>query len=153
MSFLFESGILDDWPGTFRHAVRTFLEMASQHIHKSASASAPGWYSMPALQYPFEHLAFVAVSSLDVILTWMILARGGSEVNPVAAAVIYEWGLSGAILFKFSLTLLVVIICEVIGRKRLKSGRMLAVTAVIVSSLPVIYSTGLLSLHAVQHAQ
>lgn len=92
----------------------------------------------------------MAVSSLDVILTWMILVRGGTEVNPIAAAVIDEWGLPGAILFKYSLTLFVVIVCEIVGRTRAKSGRMLAITAIAVSSLPVIYSTGLLALHSMQ---
>jgi hypothetical protein len=127
--------------------------MTPPQVRNPISSPSPGWFSLPALRYPIEYLAFVAVSSLDVILTWVILAEGGTEVNPIAAAVINEWDLPGAIMFKFSLTLFVVIVCEVVGRARERAGRSLICAAIVISSIPVAYSFGLLLFHAMQRWQ
>src|SRR5262245_8852936 len=110
--------------------------------------ASPGWFSMPAMRYPTEYVWFLFLSSLDIMLTWAIIEkRGGSEVNPLAALIIEEWKLGGAIAFKFSLMLIVVIVCEVIGRKRDALGRTVARIAVVVSAMPVAYSLGLLLIH------
>ena len=53
---------------------------------------------------------FLLFSSVDIILTWHILRKGGLEVNPLARVVIEHWDLAGAIAFKFSLVLFVVVI-------------------------------------------
>src|SRR5687767_11346014 len=76
-----------------------------------------GWLSMPEMRYPSDYVWFIFFSSLDIMLTWAILSRGGSEVNPIADEVIDIWGLPGAIIFKFSLTVLVIIVCEVVARQ------------------------------------
>ncbi len=100
------------------------------------------------MRYPFLYMWFVVVSSLDIMLTWLVLDQhGGYEVNPLAALVIEYWGLPGAIGFKFSLTLFVIIICEVIGRRRDRTARRLARWSVGVSSLPPVYTTALVALH------
>jgi len=101
------------------------------------------------MRYPNEYVWFLLFSSMDVMLTWMILVRhGGTEVNPVADLVIDQWGLPGAIAFKFSLMLLVMVVCDVIGRKLDRAGRNLAQAAVVISALPVIYSLVLLLAHS-----
>jgi len=38
-------------------------------------------------------------------------------------------------------------VCEIVGRKRELTGRLLAQTAVVVSALPVVYSLTLLTMH------
>jgi hypothetical protein len=106
------------------------------------------WFSLPPMRYTLSHLAFVLVSSLDVILTWIVLEKGGKELNPIAALVIDDWGLNGAIAFKFSLVLFVIIVAEVVGRAQHGTGRGLAVVAVIISAMPVVYTTAALSLAA-----
>ncbi len=106
------------------------------------------WCDAPPMRYPNSYVWFVFVSTMDVMLTWAILSReGGSEVNPIARAVIDMWGLPGAIAFKFSLMLYVIIACEASGRKHDHVGRNLAYAAVIVSGLAVAYSLALLSYH------
>ena len=65
----------------------------------------------------------------------------------VAAAVIELWGLGGAILFKFGLTLFVIMMCEIIGRHDDRRGKWLARFAVIISATPVVYSILLLMNH------
>jgi len=106
------------------------------------------WLSAPAMRYPSMYCWLVLLSSMDIMLTWVILERGGTEVNPVARLVIDSWSLPGAILFKFSLTLFVIIVCEIAGRDRDRVGRGLALVAIAVSAIPVVYSMGLLLAHS-----
>lgn len=97
------------------------------------------------LRYPVHALLFILVSTLDITFTWIILSMGGVEVNPIAAAVIEGWGLNGAIAFKYALTVFVIVVAEAVGRHRDRPGRSLAVTAVVISAVPVVWSTLLLS--------
>lgn len=107
--------------------------------------------SLPPMRYPNLYTWFVLVSSLDIMLTWFVLEfAGGYEVNPIAAAVIDHWGLPGAIAFKFSLMLFVIIICEIIGRKRDGTARRLAVWSVGVSAFPPVYTMLLVSLYVLR---
>jgi hypothetical protein len=109
-----------------------------------------GWMSLPAMRFPNEYVWLIFFSSLDIMLTWTILARGGREVNPVARLVIDAWGLAGAILFKFALMMLVIIVCEVVARQRPPTATRLARLAVVISAVPVVYSLALLLAHTLQ---
>jgi hypothetical protein len=113
----------------------------------STAATTPGFLSLPQMRYPNEYVWFLFLSSMDVMLTWAILTRGGREVNPVAKEVIFEWGLPGAIGFKFALMLFVIVSCEVIGRQRDRLARNVAQIAIVLSALPVAYSLLLLVWH------
>ena len=85
------------------------------------------------------------VSALDLILTLLVLGVWeGREVNPIAAVVIAEMGYVGAIGFKFAIVVLVIVMCEVVGRQSERKGRAIALAAVVISALPVAYSFGLL---------
>jgi hypothetical protein len=120
----------------------------------SAGEDAPlGWLSLPAMRHPNAYVWLLFFSALDVMLTWAILSRGGREVNPIADQVIMAWGLNGAILFKFSLMLLVIIVCEVVARTREPLSRALSRAAVIISAIPVCYSLSLLLIHTLQQAR
>ncbi len=90
--------------------------------------------------YQTAYKWFVYISAMDVILTWFILLLGGSEVNVLADAVIAHTGLKGIIIYKFCLVVLVVVICEIVGRRRLRVGRNLARAAIAITSIPVILS-------------
>jgi hypothetical protein len=96
--------------------------------------------------YPNAYVWFVFVSSMDVMLTWKILEREGTEINPIARWIIEQWGLPGAIVFKFSVMIFVIGICEFVGRSG-RSMRWLAGLAVAISALPVFYSLLLLMWH------
>ncbi|MEE2681175.1 MAG: DUF5658 family protein [Planctomycetota bacterium] len=102
---------------------------------------------IPEMRYQNSYALFVFVSCLDIILTWVILYRGGVEVNPVAKLVIDAWGLPGAIIFKLSLMLFVIIACEIVGRTSDLKGRVLALVAILISSFPVFWSLTLLTLN------
>ena len=109
-----------------------------------------GWLSLPEMRHQNHYVWFVFFSALDIMLTWAILRRGGREVNPVADQIIEMWGLTGAILFKFSLTMLVIVVCEIVARTRSRTARWLATTAMVVSAIPVAYSLLLLMMHTLQ---
>lgn len=109
------------------------------------------WRSLPPMRYQNAYVWFILFSTIDVVLTWHILVRrGGSEVNPVAALVIEHWGFMGAVALKYALVLVVVIACEWISRRRERVSLRLAWCAVAVSLVPPIWSFTLLIMHAAQ---
>ncbi|GJM26427.1 MAG: hypothetical protein DHS20C16_28420 [Phycisphaerae bacterium] len=92
------------------------------------------------MRYQNAYVWFVFVSALDIMLTWAILQSGGSEVNPIADAVIQRFGLQGMVAFKFALVIFVIIMCEWLGRRSDKHGRKIAEWAVAITSIPVVLS-------------
>ncbi len=120
------------------------------HIQRTADPgrAAPSFLSLPQLRYPNAYAWLILVSALDLILTLLVVYEWeGYEVNPIAKAVIDGMGFVWAIVFKFGIVVLVVIICDVIGRRDDRSGRTLAIGAVIINAIPVAYSFALL-IHA-----
>jgi hypothetical protein len=114
----------------------------------SSASPRPGLLDLPAMRFPELYVWLLFVSSLDIMLTWVILREGGEEVNPVAKLVIDAWGLNGAILFKFGLILFVIISCEVVSRVRPRVAHILIWFGVLVSSFPPVWSVTLLLMHA-----
>jgi hypothetical protein len=92
------------------------------------------------MRYQNAYVWFVFVSALDIMLTWVILQSGGSEINPIADAVIQRFGLRGMVAFKFALVIFVIIMCEWMGRRSDRHGRKIAEWAVAVTSIPVVLS-------------
>ena len=91
-----------------------------------------------AASYPTAYALFVVFSSLDVLFTWAILYRHGRELNAIADWVIRVSQLPGLCAFKFSMVVLVVLICEMVGRRQPETGARLARWAVILSAFPVL---------------
>lgn len=110
----------------------------------SQSDEQPELTDVPEMRYQNAYVWFIFVSSLDIMLTWVILRKGGVEVNPVADEVISSWGLPGAIGFKFALMLFVIISCEIVGRTRDALARKLIILGILISSFPVVWSLTLL---------
>ena len=96
--------------------------------------------------YPNVYVWYVLLSSLDIMLTWTILHLDGVELNPLADWVIHHGGLPGMVTYKFVLVLLVVAICEVVGRLRDRIGRRLSEWAVAITAIPVGVAFGHLAL-------
>ncbi|MEX0887042.1 MAG: DUF5658 family protein [Phycisphaeraceae bacterium] len=91
-----------------------------------------------AVHFPDQYGWLVFVSALDLMLTWLILQLGGREVNPLADWILVAAGYPGMVLFKYSVVIFVVLVCEYIARKQLKTARELAWVAVIISGVPVV---------------
>lgn len=98
----------------------------------------------------YEWYAILGV--LDIALTWTILRLGGMEANWIAAQAEQAWGLWGLIAIKSSTVAAVVLIAEYIGRRRPSLGLGLALSAVLVSIVPVVVGWSHLATLA-EHAQ
>ena len=96
----------------------------------------------PHVTFPNAYVWFVLMSALDVMVTWCVLSAGGVELNHLADVVIRYWGMHGLVLYKFCLVAFVVIMCENIARRRLHTGRALAIGAVGLTCLPVFFGLG-----------
>lgn len=87
--------------------------------------------------YPMHHTWFVFMSALDLLVTGLVLYRGGAEMNWVADYVILHHGRAGIVIFKFAIVALVLMICEWVGRRRPETGRSLATWAVVLPAAAV----------------
>lgn len=95
-------------------------------------------FRRPAL-FPNHYCWYILACALDLMLTATILIEfGGIEVNGVAHRIIESFGLGGLVAFKFATVLLVIAICEVIGRRQERAGRRLAEWAIALSAIPVV---------------
>lgn len=90
--------------------------------------------------YPRLYPWLLLVAAMDVMFTWLILELGGEELNAVARAVIETAGLPGMLLLKFCGIVLVIVVCEVAGRRKESTGRRLAGTATAITCIPVVLS-------------
>jgi hypothetical protein len=116
-------------------------------ISGNGESKIPTFFSIPEMRYQNAYVWLVFVSALDIILTALVIyVWGGDEVNPVTDHVIQEMGFVWAIIFKFAMMLVAVIVCEVIGRQSNRAGRRLAVAAVVINGVPVVFTLTLLSL-------
>lgn len=96
--------------------------------------------------YPRFYPWFLIMATLDVLLTWLILTIfHGEELNPIAASLMDHSGLTGAAFLKYGTVAVVMVACEVIGRKRAWVGRHLLIGAVAMNALAVGTSATLLA--------
>lgn len=104
-----------------------------------------GVWSLPEMRYQTLYVWLVFLAAMDILMTLIVLFGWmGYEANPLAAAVIHQMGFGATIAFKFATILLVIVICEWVGRKRNELGRGLALSAVLVHAMVVGYSFALL---------
>jgi hypothetical protein len=81
---------------------------------------------------------FVFLSTLDVMLTWIMLHWGGSEVNALANWIIDRWDIFGLVAFKFGFVTLVICMIHVIARLSTSAARHVAEWAVALATMPVV---------------
>src|SRR6185436_3338675 len=88
--------------------------------------------------YPTHYMWYLIAATLDVVVTHLILSQlGGSELNILADRLIDRFGTWGLVGLKYSTVMLVVVVCEAVGRRRPTLGKWLATLAVVLSALPV----------------
>lgn len=117
----------------------------SNEIHaSSARVDAPLEYAAPAAissrprgpVFQNAYVWLVFVSTLDIICTWIVLWRGGLELNPVAARVI-SYGPKGLVVYKFLFIIFVIFLCEWIGRRNRRAATILIAAAIMLTCVPV----------------
>ena len=129
-------------------------ELRNTNADRPASPpDRPAWRSLPQMRYQNAYVWIVFFSFMDVLLTWLILLFGEDaavEINPVARFVIDGWGglgglgMAGASGLKFTLVVLAIVICEIVGRSSDRKGRWLAWVLAVIAAVPVVWSLGLL---------
>ena len=67
--------------------------------------------------YPNHYTWLVFVSAMDIMMTCTVIVFGGHEVNVIANFFLRRWGLPGMVMFKFALVVVVIGLCELIGRR------------------------------------
>jgi hypothetical protein len=114
-----------------------------------AKGLTPGRRSW-AVRYPNAYVWLIFLAALDIMLTYLILhpvvfprdatmtESRGTEANTLADWFIKRWDVPGMVAFKFALVIVVVVLCEVIGRHRDATGRRIAEWAVAVTVIPVL---------------
>lgn len=114
----------------------------------TAAQASRGLFSSQPMLFPNAYTWLLLFSALDIMLTWVILKDpSGREVNAIANLVIQRYGLEGAIVYKFGLVLFFIVICEFVGRLRLRSGRTLSRIGIVIAAFPVVWSLALLIMH------
>ena len=129
-------------------------ELRNTNADRPASPpDKPAWRSLPQMRYQNAYVWIVFFSFMDVLLTWVILLFGKNatiEINPVARFVIDGWGglgglgMAGASGLKFTLVVLAIVICEIVGRSSDRKGRLLSRTLACIAAAPVVWSLWLL---------
>ena len=87
--------------------------------------------------YPNRYVWFVFLSTMDVLMTFVVLWFGGREANSLANWVLERWGFAGMTIFKFALVVVVIGLCEIVGRLRESAGRLLINVGIVVTCVPV----------------
>lgn len=90
--------------------------------------------------FPVGYSWLVLAGSLDVIMTYLMLNLGATEVNAIADRAIRAGGLWGLIALKFVAIAVVLGICEYVGRRRLRAARSLVGAGVALNFMPVALS-------------
>lgn len=106
--------------------------------------AAPRLGLRQALLYPGPYLWYVLLATLDVLLTRLILHLGGQEMNWIADWILRRFDLPGVVAFKFALLVVVVLACELAGRRDRQAGLKLARWAVVITAFPVVVALVLL---------
>lgn len=99
------------------------------------------------MHYPNAYVWLLLLSSMDIMLTWVILLFEGQEVNPIARWVINRYELPGMIIYKFALIVFFIGICEVVGTLRDSTGWLLSRLSVMIACVPVFWAMYLLWRH------
>lgn len=114
-----------------------------------AMQTAAASLTRPAL-FPAHYMWYVLVCVLDLVLTNTVINYyGAREVNGIAHHAIELMGFWGLIALKVATMVVVITVCETVGRKRERLGLKVAEWAVALSALPVVATVTQIALRAV----
>jgi hypothetical protein len=100
-------------------------------------AESSAFWRNPVL-YPGRSPMYAYVAALDLFFTRIILEVDGRAATFVADWLLQQWNVRGLVVFKFLSVVLVLLICELVGRRRRRLGGQLAGWAVVISAFPVV---------------
>ncbi len=94
--------------------------------------------------YPSHYTWLIFLSAMDIMMTAIVIYRGGYEANGLADIVLRHFDLPGMVIFKFALMIFFIAVCQLVGRRNPTAGRRLAVAAILITAIPVTLSFWLL---------
>ncbi|MSR18790.1 MAG: hypothetical protein EXS00_06450 [Phycisphaerales bacterium] len=106
-----------------------------------------GFLEIPHYKFMVIDLLLVLFSAADILFTWAVLNKGGEEVNPLARLVLDSWQLTGLVVYKYTLIVLVILLCERVGRCSEVMARSVLLLGIVLTCVPVVWSTWLLMHH------
>ena len=105
-------------------------------------SGVPLWKDGVMLEKPTR--IFIALNFMDLFMTFFLLSRGGfHESNQLADYFLSRWGINGMVWFKIAWIMLVVVIAQVVARRRLGAARFVLYFGCMVVGGVVLYSAWL----------
>ncbi len=117
----------------------------------------PGNFFTSNLPLETETARFVLVNALDLFMTFLLLyfsnrgwlQKDVFESNAIARFFLNGWGTKGLVFFKFVVVTLVVVIAQVVARKRMNTAKWLLNLGSLVVGAVVVYSLLIMLRHRV----
>lgn len=112
---------------------------------RSGRTTVRGFLFRDKLPLETETCWFILVNVLDFFATYLLLRRGGREVNPVARWFLETWGLvKGLLAYKFLLVAFICVVTQIIALRRVETARKVLRFGIVVVGAVVLYSLILL---------
>lgn len=106
------------------------------------------WETLRSVPLLAETAWFLVFSAGDMLMTWLLLSRGGHyESNRLARWFLHNWGMAGMMTFKLGMSLFVVILSQIIAREDRDKARWVLQVGYFIIGLVVIYSLFLYICH------
>lgn len=125
--------------------VREVVDSAYQELtnpRKSSGLAKNAFSRQLPLQN--ETTYFILVNVLDLFLTYILLAVGAIEANPIADFFYAKWGFNGMIAYKMVLVAFVCTLSQIVAKRNMRYGRGILWAGIAIVGLVVIYSVRLL---------
>lgn len=91
-----------------------------------------------------EYLGFLLLNMFDLFLTGYIFSHGGREANGLAGWIYTKYGEQGFAFYKFGLVAVVVLACEGISLKNIRTPRIIVTSGCLVYLLIVFWEVFLI---------
>lgn len=117
---------------------------------ESATASSPSFFAIPRLVFPRWYAWFFVAGGLDVLFTYAVLLQGGSEANPIANIILHWGGFDAMVLFKASMMVLNIMVCQYVYEHRASLAKRLVVAYTFIAFVPPLWGAMLLWIHVIR---
>jgi len=117
----------------------------------SAAGSSSTFFAIPRLVFPRWYAWFFVAGGLDVLFTYaVLLQQGGSEANPIANIILHWGGFGAMVLFKASMMILNIMVCQYVYEHRAALAKRLAVAYTFIAFVPPLWGAALLWTHVIR---
>ena len=87
-----------------------------------------------------ESSYFILANVMDIFLTYLLLYNGAIEANPIANAVLQQFGFHSLIWFKLLTVAAVCVIAQLVATRRPTTGRFLLIGGTLLVAAVVVHS-------------